>query len=284
MDPSHCRIYHQARCYDVAFSFRDTSAECDTLAALASRHRCRPVTAVLELAAGPACHAREFARRGAVVTALDLSSAMCEYALEQAARDGVNLRAVAADMCDFELGQRFDLAVLLMDSSSYLLDNDAVLNHLGCVARHLVDGGLYVLEMTHPRAAFGVGKSANTNWTADADGLRVTTQWGAEGDAFDPIAQVDEVTVTMEWSGQEGSGRLVERARQRRFTANEVDALVRASGHFDIVEWLGSLAPAAPFDNDRAAWRMVPVLRKRVSAAPTTTDQRQGTTNPERGK
>jgi hypothetical protein len=170
-------------------------------------------------------------------------------------------------MCDFSLAQRFDLAMLLMDSASYLLDNAAVLRHLDCVARHLVDGGLYVLELSHPRDAFGVGTSTNTQWTAEADGLRVQTRWGAEGDAFDPISQVEEVTVTMDWSGPGGSGHLVERARQRRFTANEFDALVRASGHFDVVECLGSLAPAAPFSNDRAAWRMVPVLRKRALAA-----------------
>ena len=265
MDRSHHRIYHQARCYDVAFGFRNVPAECDTLAALMSRHGGRPVAALLELAAGPAQHAREFARRGAAATALDMSSTMCEYALERAAHDGVPLQVSVADMCDFKLGQRFDLAVLLMDSSNYLLENQAVLNHLACVASHLVDGGLYVLEMSHPRDAFGVGASTNTHWTAEADGLRVELEWGAKGDAFDPITQVDEVTVTMNWSGPEGSGQLVERARQRRFTANEVDALVRASGQFDIVEWLGSLNPATAFGNDRAAWRMVPVLRKRTS-------------------
>ena len=30
----------------------------------------------------------------------------------------------------------------------------------------------------------------------------------------------------------------------------------------DLVAWAGSLAPPAPFDNSRAAWRMVPVLRR----------------------
>ncbi len=93
---------------------------------------------------------------------------------------------------------------------------------------------------------------------------------GAEGDAFDPVTQVDEVTVTMDWSGPDGSGQIVERARQRRFTANEFDALVRASGDFDIVEWLGSLAPPRPFGNEAAAWRMVPVLRKRPAAPPVS--------------
>ena len=266
MDKSHHRVYSAAQCYDVAFGFRDIAAECDALADLATRHGAGAPRAVLELAAGPARHAREWARRGVAATALDTSPAMCEHALACAARDGVPLQAVVADMVDFTLDARFDLALMAMDSSSYLLDNDAALHHLDSVARHLVDGGLYVLEMTHPRTTFGVGAATVTDWTAEADGLSVHTCWGAAGDAFDPFTQIDEVTVTMAWTGPEGQGQLVERARQRRFTPNEVDALVRVGGQFEIVEWLGSLATALPFKSDPKAQFMVPVLRKRRSA------------------
>lgn len=262
METNHRRIYDAARSYDVAFSFRDVPAECDTLAARVRRHAGREVASVLELAAGPARHAREFARRGAAATALDSVPAMGAYARDRARDDGVAIDAVCADMVDFRLGRRFDLVVLLMDSASYLLDNDAVLRHLDAVADHLVDGGLYVLEMCHPRDAFGIGSSTRSTWTQELDGWRVTTQWGAEGDLFDPITQVEAVTVTLDWSSPEGNGRLVESARQRRFTATEFDALVRASGRFEMVERLGALAPPVPFDNARAAWRMVPVLRR----------------------
>lgn len=267
MHPNHRHIYQHARAYDVAFGFRDIPAECNTLAALALRHTGRPVATMLELAAGPARHAREFARRGVAATALDSMPSMREYALERARHDGVDLTAVCADMCDFQLTQRFDLAILPMDSSSYILDNVAVLRHLACVCRHLTEGGLYVLEMSHPRDVFGTGSSTNSKWASEGEGLRVEMQWGADGDAFDPIEQVDVVTVTMDWSGPNGSGQLVERARQRRFTANEFDALVRAGGNFDIVDWLGSLQTDVPFSNEPAAWRMVPVLRKKTAPA-----------------
>lgn len=266
MESSHRRIYDAARSYDVAFSFRDVPAECDTLAGRVRRHAGREVASVLELAAGPARHAREFARRGAAATALDSAPSMGAYALDRAHADGLAIDAVCADMADFRLGRRFDLAVLLMDSASYLLDNDSVLRHLDVVADHLVDGGLYVLEMAHPRDAFGLGGSTRSTWTQESDGWRVTTQWGAEGDVFDPITQVEAVTVTLDWSSPEGSGRLVETARQRRFTATELDALVRASGRFEMIEQLGALAPPVPFDNAQAAWRMVPVLRRLASS------------------
>ena len=197
MDSSHHRVYSAAQCYAVAFGFRDIAAECNTLARLAMRHGAGAPCAVLQLAAGPAGHAREWARRGVAATALDASPAMCEHVLACAARDGVALQAVVADRVDFALDARFDLAVMLMDSSSYLLSNTAILGHLDCVARHLLDGGLYVLEMSHPRSTFGLGSTTESEWTAKADGLRVHTCWGAVGNAFDPVTQIDEVTVTM---------------------------------------------------------------------------------------
>ncbi|MGH3380572.1 MAG: class I SAM-dependent methyltransferase, partial [Actinoallomurus sp.] len=65
-------IYDHPQAYELACSFRDVSAEVDVLRRWAdgARH-------VLELAAGPAEHARWFARRGVAATALDLSPAMC---------------------------------------------------------------------------------------------------------------------------------------------------------------------------------------------------------------
>ncbi|MEP7283787.1 MAG: class I SAM-dependent methyltransferase [Rubrivivax sp.] len=266
MDAHHDEIYRQARCVDVAFGFRDIGAECDALASITAQHRGAAPRSVLELAAGPARHAREFARRGATAIALDASPAMCTYARDRAAADGVALEVHCADMVVFTLAHRVDLAWLAMDSASYLLDVDAVLAHLRCVADHLEAGGVYVLEMAHPRDVFNVGTSTRARWTAEADGLHVETAWGAVGDPFDPITQVEQVTVSLKWSHADGSGERVDRSRQRRCSATEFDALVRASGVFDIVEWRGAVAPATPavpFDNDRRAWRMVPVLQRR---------------------
>ena len=118
MDSSHHRVYSLAHCYDVAFNFRDIGAECDALTQLAQRHGNGPPRTVLELAAGPARHAREWARRGMAATALDSSATMYEYALTCATRDGVALRAEVADMVDFSLGTRFDLALMPIHHSS----------------------------------------------------------------------------------------------------------------------------------------------------------------------
>ena len=148
------------------------------------------------------------------------------------------------------------LAALIVDAAMFgvemacRLPNTALVRHLDCVARHSADGGIYLLEMTHPGSNFGVGSATESEWTAGADGLRKHTCCCAAGDSFDPVTQIDEVTVTMTWSGPGGQGPLVGRARRRRITANEVDALVRADGPFEVIELLDSLAQATPFTNE----------------------------------
>lgn len=262
MSDNHYDLYKFAKYYDIAFDFRNIAAECDFLEAVVLRHGGTKPYSFLELAAGPARHAREFAKRCVRAAALDISEAMKDYVFSVLSPEEIDLQYICADMIDFRLESTFDLAALLMDSSSYLLDNDAVLHHLDAVADHLTENGLYVIEMAHPRDVFGVGKSATTIWRAQRGDIVVDFEWGKETDVFDPITQVTDVTVTMRYESPEESGIVIDRAAQRCFTANEFRALVTASGRFELVALYGACNITVPFSNDKAAWRMTPVLKK----------------------
>jgi SAM-dependent methyltransferase len=160
----HGSFYAHPEIYDIAFDFRDVPKECDFLSQAHVRLRGKPPESFLEPAAGPALHSREFGARGLDVCALDLAPEMVAYGKEQARRRGVELRYEQGDMISFDLGRSFDLAAILMDSTSYLLDNDTVLAHLNCVAGHLNAGGLYVLEMGHPRYVFNTEPAVENRW------------------------------------------------------------------------------------------------------------------------
>ncbi len=258
----HPDLYRLAEFYEIAFDFRDVPAECDFLAELVRRHLGRTPESFLELAAGPAFHTLEFARRGSRAVALDLAPAMIERALAKARAENLEVEYVQGDMTDFDLGSGFDLVAILMDSTSYLLDNAAVLANLDRVADHLNDGGIYVLEMGHPRGVFGEAEHVGSDWEMEREGTRVKMRWGEKTDDFDPITQITDTTVTLEYHDGEDSGAIVARSRQRCFGPNELKALVAASGRFSIVETFGSMSADVPFDNREEAWRMVPVLQK----------------------
>jgi SAM-dependent methyltransferase len=258
----HHSVYRRAEAYDIAFDFRDIPRECNFMSKVFADCCSRPPTSFLELAAGPAMHAREYARRGLNVCALDLSPEMVEYGKQQAASRGIDFRYQCGDMREFDLEKTFDLAAILMDSTSYLLTNDDVLAHFDSVEKHLNQGGIYVLEMSHPRDHFGIAESTKTSWEMSRDNVKVETRWGKPDDKFDPISQITQTTVTMVITGEHGTETIKEVAPQRCITATEFDALVRASGCFKTHRLYGAMDSDTPFSNEKEAWRMTVVLQK----------------------
>ncbi|TDC70895.1 class I SAM-dependent methyltransferase [Actinomadura sp. GC306] len=262
-------IYDHPWVYELACSFRDVPAETGVLLAWAAEHRTGehrpggPPATVLELAAGPAEHAREFARRGLAATALDLNPEMCAYAAGAAKRQGVELAVVRDDMTRFDLGRRFDLIVTMLDSTSHLMTLDAFVAHLRRAAAHLSPGGLYVMEMSHPRDRLGDEPTVSTGWSVERGGVRADVRWGEPSDRLDPVTQIadDHVTVTVEGRGEPLVIRDV--VPYRFWSATELDAAVRLAGGLAVVAQYGDFGAGedAVALTDPGAWRMITLLR-----------------------
>ncbi|MGI8332078.1 class I SAM-dependent methyltransferase [Actinomadura scrupuli] len=256
-------IYDNPWAYELACDFRIVPDEVDALLGWCARHRKapEPVRTVLELAAGPAEHAREFARRGIAATALDLSPAMCRYAAQRAGDTGVELEVVEADMTDFDLGRRFDLVVTMLDSTAHLMTLDAFVAHLDRAAAHLADGGLYVLEMSHPADRLTDDHRVSTSWTFQRDEVRGAVRWGEPEDRLDPITQIvdDHVTITVQ---RDGETQVIQGVVPYRFwSATELDAAVRLSGALEVAARYGDFGGDVPLDAPDA-WRMITVFRR----------------------
>lgn len=263
MTQNHDNFYSKAKYYDVAFNFKNVKEENQTVLDVFERVIGKKATSFLDIAAGPATNAVQMAQRGLQTSALDYSPEMVSYGLEKAKQTKVEINYLQGDMRFFELPSPVDLAAIFMDSTSYLLTNDDVINHLNAVAKALKKDGLYFLEMSHPRDVFSVGTSASTEWTTKENDIEVSVKWGDKSDSFDPIRQVTKVTAKLNYKTNLEHGEIIESSEQRCFTFNEIDALVRASGCFEIVDILGSLKPNVKFSNDKECWRMIPVLKKK---------------------
>ncbi|MBC8144962.1 MAG: class I SAM-dependent methyltransferase [bacterium] len=105
----------------------------------------------LDLATGPARHAIALARRGFVVTAVDLSPTLLNHARAEAERAGVSITFIESDMRAIEFSGEFDLGVQLFSSFGYF-DNDEddmlVLRHMH---NSLHAGGHYALDLMNER-------------------------------------------------------------------------------------------------------------------------------------
>ncbi len=260
----HAGLYAAAELYELAFSYRDYAAEFAFLAEVHARFCSRPLSSFLELAAGPAGHAIAALERGVFATALDCSSAMADLAKARAGERGLGLDYLVADMTTFISPRRYDLAACLLDSATYLLTHEAMLQHLERVADALGDGGVYILELEHPASIFGLRATTKTEWTVSSPTGELRVSWHDDRTAFDAIRHLSRVTATLEHVARDGTvQRVVDTTDLRPWTAQEIAMLVNMTGRFEVVTWYGALRVDVPFDNQPQAWRMVPVLRKR---------------------
>jgi SAM-dependent methyltransferase len=260
-------IYDEPELYELACAYRDVPGEVEALARWFRRHARLAGTAaadpgsVLELAAGPAEHALEFARRGARATALDLSPAMCARARDKARRDGLELTVVQADMRDFRLEPRYDLVVTMLNSVCHLMTLDDLVAHLRTAAAHTAPGGLYIMELAHPADLLGRVPRTSSEWDSDMGPRHVHVRWGGGDDAIDPVTQVTREHVRITVRDAAGSRTLTDVVPNRFWTATEVTAATRVAGGFTVTATYGDFADGVPVGAP-SAWRLIMVLRR----------------------
>jgi SAM-dependent methyltransferase len=256
-------LYERAELYDIAFSYRDIGAEVDVLTSWYTGMTDQPgPKRVLELGAGPARHAREFARRGVEAWALDMSPAMSDYARAQAEAEGVQLKVVTADMTAFELPGRFELVLLMVNSAAHLLTEAAMSRHLECVARMLAPGGVYIMELAHPAddAQHPDGEPPR-QWSVTRGQTTVEIHWGQPGDPMDAEQRVRTTTVKLR---ADIAGRRVgftEKFPMRAWKRETIDAALQRIGAYCAVRRYGDFAPDATFERPDA-WRMIYVMKR----------------------
>jgi SAM-dependent methyltransferase len=266
-------IYDEPELYELACAYRAVPGEVDALVRWFRRHARRPGTAagdpgsVLELAAGPAEHALEFARRGTSATALDLSPAMCARARDKARREGLGLTVVQADMRDFRLEPRYELLVTMLNSVCHLMTLDDLVAHLRMAAAHTVPGGLYVMELAHPADILSRVPRTSSEWDSDIGPRHIQVRWGGGDDTIDPVTQVTREHVRVTVRDAAGSRTVTDVVPNRFWTATEITAATRLAGGFTVTASYGDFADGVPVGAP-SAWRMIMILRRDEGSDP----------------
>jgi SAM-dependent methyltransferase len=256
----HRRLYRRADYYDIVFD-GDVEREIDFAVALHRRHTGVPLRSALELACGPGYHARALAARGVRAVGLDLSREMIALAREKAAAGGLDVDWLVGDMRDFGLGAPVDMAICTLDGIDCLLTDDEIVRHFRAVAANLVPGGLYVIELSHPRDC-SAEHYGRFRYEGERNGCRVTIDWAN----VRPVPRspervvVAEVVMLVKENGT--VQRFVDRACERFLSAEEIARLAGASGALEVCAWYGDFDVDQPFDDTPASRRMMVVLGK----------------------
>lgn len=258
-------MYRAPRLYDVAFGFRDISAECDGLLKLAARYGVARPKSVLELACGPAHHLRELARRGLHCQGIDINAEMLAYSRELCRRENVDVTLRHGDMRTFHAARRFDLVLCLFDSFAQCTTEQDAIATLRSSAKVLRRNGLLFVEFTHPSDYFGSSRSRTVDrWTQSDGDLTVKARFSIT--RVDPVAEtfIARMTIEPKTNGAKHRGeRLDMRWMQRMWMRGGFQYVALASGAFDIVGWYGDIDPIVAIGAGAEAWRMIAVLRRR---------------------
>lgn len=188
------KLYEEPELYHEAFAFRNVDRETDFLQSVSSQYGTGGVN-YLELACGDCPYAEALIQKGIRYTGLDISNAMLSFSRQRIAAMSAPMagRLYCADMTDFDLGETFDLIFILMGSLHYL-DDDCLHRHLGCISRHLKNGGLYVLEWCIdylPRT------SSSGSWRMDSKKGKIQVEHSMKlVDSLDQ-AFVEDITISM---------------------------------------------------------------------------------------
>lgn len=256
----HNTFYKKATYYDIVFD-RDVSGEVDFILGAYEYYAGEAAKSALDIACGPAYHAREVARRGLVSAGLDLHPEMVKLAGERAAAEGVTLNLLAADMRNFQLETPVDVAYIIFDGIDALLTNEDLVRHLKAVASNLTAKGIYIIDLTHPRdcSLWDYGKF---RYQGKRNGTSVDIRWATNKPRFDLCTGVTEVEVEIHVREQGKKFVLKDAAKERYIAPQEIRLLAELSGAFKVAGWHGDFDLNQPFDHSKDAKRMIAVLQK----------------------
>jgi SAM-dependent methyltransferase len=130
-----------ARYYDKIYSSKDYAEEAQRLTTIIEERLRSGGRRLLDVACGTGHHL-EHLREHFRVEGLDISAEMVEMARQR--NPGVTFHVV--DMTDFDLGRSFDAVTCLFSSIGYVRTLERLRQALACMAKHVLPGGVLVIE------------------------------------------------------------------------------------------------------------------------------------------
>lgn len=206
---------------------------------------------VLELACGTGRLLVPLAAEGLRVVGVDSSAEM--LAIARGALDRRGLAGAAelhhADMRTFELGERFPLALVALDSFGLLQRRSDQHAALARIAAHLVPGGLLVLDLANGNLRGGEAREELLLQHAGQDPVsgRPLSKWTARG--TDLADQVDHFTYLYDEVQDDGTvKRRTAELVLRYFGRFEMELLLERAGF--VTEALYGSYDLAPFSSE----------------------------------
>ncbi|MEX2684918.1 MAG: cyclopropane-fatty-acyl-phospholipid synthase family protein [Candidatus Sigynarchaeota archaeon] len=232
--PKENHIFYQLPLYyDIVFG-SDVQAEVDFYQRCFEQFAAGKVKRILEPACGSGHYMVLLGKAGYHVTGYDLSTSMVAYtrARIKKARLSKRVRVIEGDMRNATFKEKFDVAINQINSLAYLKADEDIISHFKVTGDALVDGGLYIVELTIKCNDFNKEHKPDETWTVERDGVRVTATWKPV--RYDPDRKLRIVELTMHVDDHGKCSEFAETHELRLWTHEDIKRLTDAGG-FDII-------------------------------------------------
>ncbi|RLE16270.1 MAG: hypothetical protein DRJ14_08805 [Acidobacteria bacterium] len=256
-------LYNYPEYYDVAFSYRDVDLECDFIEKKASLFGLCENSAMLDIACGTGSHLEQLLRRGYEVDGFDISPSMVDFAKKKVDNACFDSHIWVDNMVAFENNRKYGVAINLLTGFNYLLKNEDALAHLGRVADALESGGIYIVELNHPRDFITNRPSTANTWVESRGQIEVEVDWDHGRTDVDVLTHQTESSphIVVKDGGRKLTVDMQD--RYRIYLYQEMILMIQCNGCFELVDARGSFKLDNPLDNSRDSWRMILVLRRK---------------------
>lgn len=215
-----------AEVYDVIYRGRGKDYKTEAVEVAEHIRARRPdAESLLDVACGTGGHLVHLVEHFPHVEGLEYTGQMLSVA--QRKLPGVRLHS--GNMCDFELGRTFDVAISMFASIAYLRSVEQLNAAVTCIARHLTPGGVLVLEPWWFPEQF-------------LEGYISTSTVRDEGQAVARISRTTRDTRTTHNVNMEIHFILANEAGMRHFTETQVLSLFSLEEHLAAFEQAGCTA------------------------------------------
>jgi len=277
VEPIEAFYYDLPEYYDIVFSFIDHKHNTNFVIEACAEVGMERIGSMVDLGCGPGMYCLEFARKGIRSVGLDLSRHALDYTTKKAQAEGLDCSVLRSDFRNFQLDEPVDLAICMTLTFQHNLDNADFIASLNAVAKNLKKGGIFFLEIEHPKTFFDfVFDGVDEKGYRILDKSIVADPWkSVRGDTviyanwlgapvLDTINSVCYCyTEYVVYKGDEEPKTYRSPAHYKMISLEHLMALVEISGEFELAATYGAFDINVPFADIEESHKLMVLLRKK---------------------
>jgi SAM-dependent methyltransferase len=255
-------VFENPQYFEIAFQHRDIGRECDFIESVMELYSKTDNRKVLDVFCGTGAHILELLHRGYEADGFDVTDPMLDYVRENVIPASYKPRLWKDNLENFKVEGEYGLLTNMLTSFNYITTNEGVLSHLESAAKALSYGGIYIIEMNHPRDILSDATSAPNRWVEVRGDIEIEMDWDYKSAQLDYIDQIYNMTGKMKIREGGNEKLLTSEERIRIFLFQEMRALIALSGWLNLITAFGAFNFDQTLDSSEGSWRMILVLRK----------------------